>query len=99
TSAPTVMFTGLNLTANLGFLGLTLAGDANISATLSMGLQNPTDHSSTKITLSELFDNLGDITSIVKLPSLTGGGTASLRVFVSPSIPGLTISNAPIVLH
>src|SRR5262249_48322473 len=92
---------GLNLAAHLGFLTINLAGDVNLNAGLGLTLQDPgTTAADGRVSLTEFFHGLGDISPLLDSPSLTGSGDVSLTVSVNPSLPGLTVNPAhPVVLH
>src|SRR5262249_51750984 len=66
---------GLNLAAHLGFLNINLAGNVDLSATLGLNLKDPgTTAADGRISLTEFFGGLGDISTLLDAPSLTGGG-------------------------
>src|SRR5262249_39273069 len=91
---------GLNLAAQFGFLKIDLAGSVNLDASLGLALKDPgTTAADGNISLTELFHSLSDISTLLDAPGLTGGGDVMLTVSVSPTIPGLTISPDPLVLH
>jgi|GEM_PF-6918000 len=90
---------GLNLAAHLGFLNIGLSGNATISANLGLNLKDPGTDGDNRISLTELFNSLSDISTLLNAPSLTGSGDISLTVSVNPALPGLTVSSDPIVLH
>ena len=81
---------GLQAAAQLGFVGVTLLGDGNLSGTISgIGL----DTSGGPITLGELVDSLlaGQVASLFDTPTLTGSGSLDFEVFVTPSFGPLDL--------
>src|SRR5262249_1060490 len=91
---------GVGLQANLGFIGINLSGGVNLNASVGIALKDPgTTAADGLISLTELFKSFSDISTLLDAPHLTGGGDVSLKIAVSPTIPGLTISSDPLVLH
>ena len=83
---------GVRASASFGFVSVNLDGGGTIDATLALGLQDPgTVAADGRITLTELFDNIGDIETIVASPTLTGGGDITLDIDVTPDIPGVNV--------
>ncbi|MBW1870781.1 MAG: hypothetical protein JRJ19_01880, partial [Deltaproteobacteria bacterium] len=84
-------FDGINASATFGgFVSIGLHGGGFLNAGIVAGLKDPdTGTIGGRITLTELFDGLSDIDSIVAMPTLSGGGEFRLGLSVDPDIPSL----------
>ena len=78
-------------TAAFGFVGVTLIGDGSLSGKVTTGLKG-----TSPLTLSELIDGLGDITSIVDNPTITNdSGTLTLNIELEPDFSGIFLGGTP----
>ena len=82
---------GVNASATFGgFVSILLHGSGSLSVNLTAGLKDPaTGNLGGRITLSQLFDGLGDIGSIVETPALSGSGNFTLGLSIDPPILSL----------
>jgi Ca2+-binding RTX toxin-like protein len=93
---------GLFGVAKVGFIGVQVDGGGTIAADLSLALTDPdgdnNDADGSRISLAELIGALdeGQFGSLVPAPTLTGGGQLLLDISVTPSIEGLTLTDAQI---
>ncbi len=72
------------------FVSIGLKGDGALGVEVQTGLKDPdTGVLGDRVTLTELIQGLGDITSVIATPSFTTTGGLDLGVFIDPAIPGL----------
>jgi hypothetical protein len=100
---------GIDASANFGFVGIGLTGNADLSAELSVGLKDPTETgvgADGNISLTEFINALSNgfsedkqpnVQSLLNPPSLTGLGQLDLDVSVD-GVPFITVTNASIGL-
>ena len=76
--------TGIDASANFGFVSIDLGGAANLTAEFSIGLKDPgTGAANNEISLTEFIDAVSDVSTIgtlIDAPSLTGLGQLDLTV-------------------
>jgi len=83
---------GLRATATFGFVSIELSGGGTLDLGLDIGLKDPgTVAADGRITLTELFEGLSDIGTLIDGPTLTGGGSIILDISMTPDIPGINV--------
>jgi Ca2+-binding RTX toxin-like protein len=88
---------GIHVSATFGeFVQIKLDGSGTLTAGLLTGIKDPdTGVLGRRLTLAELLKGLGNLSSIVETPSLSGGGSLSLAVSLDPVTSLITLGALP----
>lgn len=82
----------IDVTARFGFVDVSLTGDGSATASISAGLKAVDGVAGSRITLTDLMANLGNITDIVAAPVISGSGSLDLALEVSPDFTDIALT-------
>ena len=76
---------GIDALANFGFVGVSLTGGGTLSGSIHAGFKDPSTSGpghDGRVSLTEFIDGLGNISTLLETPTITGDGSITLDVDV-----------------